>query len=68
MPNVEYSTGGGFSEVAAQPTWQTAAVAKYLATPGALVGAPTFNTTGRGYPDIAALGHMFYVELGKQVR
>ena len=67
MPNVEYSTGGGFSDVAPQPSWQSAAVATFLGSAGALVGSPTFNTTGRGYPDIAALGHMFYVELGKSV-
>jgi tripeptidyl-peptidase-1 len=51
------SSGGGFSNVAARPQWQAAAVAKYLQTPAAQPPAGDFNATSRGYPDVSALGH-----------
>lgn len=50
-------SGGGFSNVAAQPAWQAAAVKKYLASGAKLPGAGNFNASGRAYPDVAALGH-----------
>lgn len=51
------ASGGGFSNVAAQPAWQAAAVKAYLASGALLPGAGNFNSSGRGYPDVAALGH-----------
>ncbi|KAJ6460013.1 subtilisin-like protein [Mycena sanguinolenta] len=55
MPSPEVAlnlTGGGFSNIFAAPTYQTAAVASYLDTiPADFPG--TFNRTGRAYPDIA---------------
>ena len=53
------SSGGGFSNVAARPAWQSAAVATYLQTPAAQPPAGDFNATSRGYPDVAALGHNY---------
>eukprot|EP00937_MAST-01D_sp_MAST-1D-sp2_P003015 g3015.t1 len=53
--------GGGFSWSAPAPTHQRAATAAYLARAGAgaakrVMPAPsTYNASGRGYPDLAAL-------------
>jgi tripeptidyl-peptidase-1 len=51
--------GGGFSNTFGIPAYQAAAVAAYKANPAANLPDPTklvWNNTGRGYPDIAALG------------
>ncbi len=56
-------SGGGFSNVAAQPAWQSAAVAAYLKSGALLPPAGDFNATSRGYPDVAALGHNYIIEL-----
>lgn len=53
------ASGGGFSTVAATPPWQAAAVKAYIAVPGAVPPAKDYNATGRGYPDVAALGHQY---------
>eukprot|EP00945_MAST-04E_sp_MAST-4E-sp1_P005495 g5495.t1 len=51
------SSGGGFSDTFAIPAYQTAAVAKYKSSPAAhLPPQSMWNNTGRGYPDVAALG------------
>lgn len=51
--------GGGFSDNFAAPEWQKSFVADYFAAAsaaGVLPAANLFNATGRGYPDVAALG------------
>jgi len=51
--------GGGFSDAFARPSWQDAEVSAYLtasAAAGTLPDSGKFNSSGRGYPDIAALG------------
>jgi len=51
--------GGGFSDTFAAPSWQTDVVAAYLsaaAASGVLPDSSLFNATGRGYPDVSALG------------
>lgn len=49
--------GGGFSDTYAAPAYQAAAVAAYKANPAArLPPQRMWNTSGRGYPDVAALG------------
>jgi len=51
------ASGGGFSDTFDIPSYQTAAVAAYKASSDAdLPPANLWNNTGRGYPDIAALG------------
>ena len=60
------SSGGGFSNVAARPSWQAAAVAAYLATPSAQPPAGDFNATSRGYPDVSALGHNYPIFAGNR--
>ena len=51
--------GGGFSDHFAMPSWQSGAVNNYLtagASAGILPSSTLFNSTGRAYPDLAALG------------
>merc|ERR1712050_458645 len=51
------SGGGGFSNTFGQPAYQTEAVATYLANKSANFPPQNlWNATGRGYPDLAALG------------
>ena len=50
-------SGGGFSHHFAQPAYQAAAVEAYLSSAKAML--PTdggWNATGRGFPDVSALG------------
>lgn len=50
-------SGGGFSDTFAMPAYQQAAVAAYKASADAdLPDAAKWNATGRGFPDVAALG------------
>ncbi|KAJ7071363.1 family S53 protease-like protein [Mycena amicta] len=56
-------TGGGFSNVFAAPSYQTAQVASFLKTvPSNFQG--TFNRAGRGYPDVALQGWNFEIVSG----
>lgn len=49
--------GGGFSDTFGIPDWQTDVVAGYKADPDALLPSQSlWNNTGRGYPDVSALG------------
>lgn len=52
--------GGGFSDIFARPSYQDAAVTKYL---GILGGrwAGLYNPAGRGFPDIAAQAYSYHV-------
>lgn len=56
------TSGGGFSNVASTPSYQSNVVSSYLSTSSNTPGAGNFNSTGRGYPDVAALGHGYYVQ------
>jgi tripeptidyl-peptidase-1 len=55
-PVAGFASGGGFSNYATQPSYQTAAVNAYLKSGVVLPPASYFNTSGRGYPDVAAIG------------
>ncbi|KAK0186036.1 family S53 protease-like protein [Armillaria mellea] len=48
-------SSGGFSNVFARPSYQASSVATYLTALGS-TNAGRFNTTGRGFPDVAAQG------------
>lgn len=51
--------GGGFSDAFEIPSYQASAVSAYLAkatAAGVLPDAGLFNASGRGYPDVSALG------------
>ncbi|KAG8159964.1 hypothetical protein KVR01_010601 [Diaporthe batatas] len=53
-------SSGGFSIYHAQPAWQAAAVPAYLGSIGRTY-AGLYNASGRGIPDVAALGQSFVV-------
>lgn len=58
------ASGGGFSNVAPRPSYQDAAVKAYIAMNGVVPPAKDYNATGRGYPDVAALGHNYVIWAG----
>lgn len=59
-----FASGGGFSDIAAQPSYQSAAVGAYLSSGVALPGAGYFNQSGRAFPDVAAIGHNLLIIQG----
>lgn len=59
------TTGGGFSNLFAQPSWQSSSVQNFLNT-GNLPPQNLFNSTGRAYPDVSALGNAYHVVIGGQ--
>jgi subtilase family serine protease len=62
-----FSSGGGFSTQAPRPSWQDAVVAAYLKSGAMLPPLTDFNATNRGFPDVAALGHNYAVEVGGSI-
>lgn len=68
-----WTTGGGFSNMSSNPTpsWQADFVQTYLTTMAAqnkLPPSSVFNQKGRGYPDMATIGHNELCILGGQLR
>lgn len=64
LPQVGWTTGGGFSHASRTPTWQQSSVATYLHTVnGDLPPATEFNAHGRGMPDLSAVGHDLYIRM-----
>ncbi|KAI0294269.1 family S53 protease [Multifurca ochricompacta] len=53
-------SSGGFSNYFGTPSYQTAAKSAYLSTLGS-TNAGKFNTSGRGFPDVAAAGVNFEI-------
>lgn len=59
-----FGSGGGFSNIYPIPSYQSAAVANYFTTSpppypsysGSSYGNGVYNKTGRGYPDVSAVG------------
>lgn len=62
------TSGGGFSGYAPRPAYQDAVVSAYLKNSSVVPSSSDFNAAGRGYPDVAALGHKYYIELGGQIQ
>lgn len=56
-----FASGGGFSNFAPQPSYQTAAVAAYLNSTVKMPPASYFNASNRGFPDVASLGHAILI-------
>jgi len=54
-------SSGGFSDYWPTPDWQKDAVAAYLEQPGLPPPSRGYNTSGRGFPDIAAQAANFCV-------
>jgi len=61
VPDALITSGGGFSNVAAMPSWQSNQVQNYLNTAALLPPSTEFNSSGRAYPDITALAHHFMI-------
>lgn len=51
-------SAGGFSNIFARPSYQAANVASYVTSLGSTYSG-LYNTTGRGFPDVAAQGVNF---------
>jgi len=56
-----FTSGGGFSDYVPRPRYQDAAVRAYLQSGVALPPASYYNATGRGFPDVAAMGNNFLI-------
>merc|ERR1712066_695373 len=60
-----FTSGGGFSTYIPRPSYQKSAVQDYLSSGVALPPSSYFNSSNRGYPDVAALGNNFAVYLSE---
>lgn len=56
------TTGGGFSTIFDQASWQESAVNAYLKSSTLPTGS--FNQKGRGYPDVGMMGHNYEITIG----
>lgn len=57
------TSGGGFSNYYAAPSWQSADTKAYISKlPSSLKGK--YNATGRGFPDISLVGVWYHLVLG----
>ncbi|XP_036398990.1 tripeptidyl-peptidase 1 [Megalops cyprinoides] len=57
----DYISGGGFSNVFPMPDYQVSTVNAYLKAMHVLPPTTYFNTSGRAYPDMAALSDNYWV-------
>lgn len=69
---LQWSTGGGFSNLTTNPTpyWQSSFVSNYLTTAKSnnlLPPLNMFNPSGRGYPDISTVGHNLLCVLNGEI-
>lgn len=53
------TSGGGFSTIFDRPSYQSSAVESYLSNGPSLPPKSDFASTGRGYPDVAAMAHNY---------
>jgi len=60
------TSGGGFSNVFPQPSWQSEAVNTYLSTGPKIPPKNMFNSKGRGFPDVSSLGNAYNIVVGGQ--
>ena len=62
------TSGGGFSAVFDQPSYQSTAVSSYLAQVSGTAREPQsgYAATGRAYPDVAMAGHSYVIVDGGQ--
>lgn len=60
------TSGGGFSDVYPQPSWQSKFVQQYFSEVTGTTKQPVsgYSATGRGYPDVALLGHAYVIVAG----
>jgi len=62
-----FASGGGFSNVASTPAYQSVEVKAYLSSGVALPTSGYYNPSGRGFPDIAAFGSNVLISSGGSV-
>lgn len=69
------TSGGGFSDIYSRSLapWQEDAVTAYLASTDSVLTPPMpplsyFNSTGRGYPDVATYGSNYFVYLNGHIQ
>jgi len=62
-----FTTGGGFSNYTALPTWQQAAVTAYLKSGATFPPSYAFHPGNRAYPDCAAFGARVLVISGGSI-
>jgi tripeptidyl-peptidase I len=58
------TSGGGFSETFSSPKYQTESVAQFLGNSKNNTFGPGYNVKGRGYPDVALIGHLYPIFVG----
>ena len=63
MPN---GSGGGFSGVFSRPKWQESQVSSYISTGPNMPPTSQFHSGGRGYPDVAMMGHNVNFQVSPQ--
>lgn len=61
------TSGGGFSLYFPMPSYQVAAVSKYLSLPAQMLPNQLYYPENRGYPDVAALGHYIAIVLNATI-
>ena len=66
VPSEEFYSGGGFSNYWPAPAYQESTLASYFQNSpppygNTVYGTPFYNHTGRGYPDVAALGQNIFL-------
>ena len=61
--NTFITSGGGFSAAFATPSYQAAAVGAFLKRDRHALGSG-YNAKGRGYPDVALVGHLYPIVVG----
>ncbi|KAF7662662.1 hypothetical protein LDENG_00231180 [Lucifuga dentata] len=61
----DYISGGGFSNVFKMPDYQASAVDNYLKGTAGLPPQVYFNSSGRAYPDMAALSDNYWVVINR---
>ncbi|KAM4683271.1 tripeptidyl-peptidase 1 isoform 1-T1 [Amazona ochrocephala] len=57
----DYISGGGFSNVFPMPQYQATAVGQFLCSTPKLPPSSYYNSSGRAYPDLAALSDNYWV-------
>jgi len=61
MATTQFGSGGGFSYDYGIPLYQSESIREYFHRVKTLPPSNTYNATGRGTPDVAALGEGFHV-------
>jgi tripeptidyl-peptidase-1 len=69
VPSEDFWSGGGFSNYWATPDYQASTISDYLSSNApdygnTAYGTPYYNVSGRGYPDVAAVGQNILLYAG----